>query len=109
MTRLNVRALATLANAPTPPAPTVKGAAQTSTELEWPSVPGAAKYVVWQRRTDASAWETKVLETAATGAKLAGVRADDWLFGVSAVAIDGSASPVASAVPGGQFAPLSKP
>ncbi|MBB3861177.1 hypothetical protein GGQ88_002449 [Novosphingobium hassiacum] len=109
VTRLNVRALAGLARAPTPPAPVVKGAVQTSTELDWQAVPGAAKYVVWQRRTDAPAWETMVSETAATGVKLAGVRADDWLFGVSAVAADGSASPVASAVPGGQFAPLPKP
>lgn len=109
VTRLNVRALASLAKAPMPPVPTVKGAVQTSTELEWQAVPGAAKYVVWQRRTDAPAWETSVAETAATGVKLAGVRADDWLFGVSAVAADGAASPVASAVPGGQFAPLPKP
>ncbi len=106
VTRLNVRALAGLAMAPMPPAPVVKGAVQTSTELEWQAVPGAAKYVVWQRRTDAPAWETKVSETTATVVKLAGVRADDWLFGVSASAADGSASPVASAVPGGQFSPL---
>jgi hypothetical protein len=33
-------------------------------------------------------------------------RGDDWLFGVSSVAADGSESPVASAVPGGAFAPL---
>lgn len=109
VTRLNVRALAGLANAPMPPAPVVKGAVQTSTELEWPAVAGAEKYVVWQRRTDASAWGTKVAETASTGVKLAGVRADDWLFGVSAVAANGSASPAASAVPGGQFVPLPKP
>jgi hypothetical protein len=38
--------------------------------------------------------------------ELLGVRGDDWLFGVSAVAEDGSESPVASAVPGGGFAPL---
>ncbi len=106
VTRLNVRALAGLARAPMPPAPVVKGAVQTSTELEWQAVPGAAKYVLWQRRTDAPAWESRVSETAATGVKLAGVRADDWLFGVSAIAADGSASPVASAVPGGQFGPL---
>ena len=33
-------------------------------------------------------------------------RGDDWLFGVSSVAADGSESPIASAVPGGAFAPL---
>ena len=36
------------------------------------------------------------------------VRADDWLFGVSATSADGTESPVASAVPGGGFAPLVK-
>ena len=61
------------------------------------------------RRTDAPMWETKLLETQGTTASLPGVRADDWLFGVSALAADGSESPVSSAVPGGQFAPLAKP
>lgn len=109
VTRLNVRALAALAAAPMPPTPTMKGAVQTSTELEWQAVPGAARYVVWQRRTDAPVWETKVAETAALSVSLAGVRADDWLFGASAVSADGAESPVASAVPGGQYAPLPKP
>ncbi len=106
VTRLNVRALAALASAPMPPAPMVKGAVQTSTDIAWAAVPGAARYRLWQRRTDAPVWETVVVETAELAAHLEGVRADDWLFGVSAVAPDGSASPVASAVPGGQFAPL---
>ncbi|OYZ40071.1 MAG: hypothetical protein B7Y31_07095, partial [Novosphingobium sp. 16-62-11] len=63
-------------------------------------------YTLWQRRTDAPMWQTKLLESAETKASLPGVRADDWLFGVNAVAADGSESPVASAVPGGQFGPL---
>lgn len=109
VTRLNVRALAALAAAPMPPAPTMKGAVQTSTDIEWQAVPGAVRYVVWQRRTDAPVWETQVADTAALSASLPGVRADDWLFGVSAVSADGAESPVASAVPGGQFAPLAKP
>lgn len=109
VTRLNVRALAELAAAPIPPAPKVKGAVQTSTELEWPAVAGASRYIVWQRRTDAPVWEMKVSETSALTARFMGVRADDWLFGVSAVSATGAQSPVASAVPGGQFAPLPKP
>ena len=91
-----------------PPAPVVKGAVQPSTDIEWQAVPGAARYVLWQRRTDAPMWETRLLETSETKASLPGVRADDWLFGVSAVAADGSESPIASAVPGGQFGPLPK-
>lgn len=108
VTRLNVRALAKLARTPMPPAPVVKGAVQPSTELEWQAVPGAVRYVLWQRRTDASMWETRLLETDKLKASLPGVRADDWLFGLSAVAADGSESPIASAVPGGQFGPLPK-
>lgn len=109
VTRLNVRALAALAAAPMPPGPTMKGAVQTSTELEWNAVPGAVGYTVWQRRTDAAAWEAVVAETAMLSVTLPGVRADDWLFGVSAISASGAESPVASAVPGGQFAPLPKP
>lgn len=109
VTRLNVRALAALASAPMPPSPTMKGAVQTSTELEWKPVTGAVRYIVWQRRTDSPVWETKVAETGALSTTLPGVRADDWLFGVSAVSASGAQSPVASAVPGGQFAPLPKP
>lgn len=106
VTRLNVRALAKLARTPMPPAPVVKGAVKPSTDIEWQSVPGAVRYTVWQRRTDAPMWEKKLLDTTETKASLPGVRADDWLFGVNAIAADGSESPVASAVPGGQFAPL---
>jgi hypothetical protein len=40
---------------------------------------------------------------------LRGVRVDDWVFGVSSVAADGSESPVASAVPGGAFRPYTPP
>jgi hypothetical protein len=37
------------------------------------------------------------------------VRVDDWVFGISSVAADGSESPVASAVPGGAFRPYTAP
>jgi len=40
---------------------------------------------------------------------LPGIRVDDWVFGVSSVAADGSESPVASAVPGGAFPPWTPP
>jgi hypothetical protein len=104
VTRLNVRALAALAAAPLPPTATVKGAVATATDLAWQPVSGAAAYAVWRRRTDAPGWDEKVLTTTGTTAHLDGVRADDWFFGVSALAADGSASPVASALPGGGFA-----
>ena len=104
VTRLNVRALAALAAAPIPPAADTKGAVQTFTTLTWKPVPGATAYAVWRRRTDAPGWDEKVLTTSATTARLDGMRADDWFFGVSAIAADGSASPIASALPGGGFA-----
>ncbi|MBX9883491.1 MAG: M20/M25/M40 family metallo-hydrolase [Novosphingobium sp.] len=106
VTRLNVRALAALAAAPQPPAARVAAAVQTFTDVDWTAVPGAARYRVWQRRTDAAGWEAKpVAETRETHLRRDGVRGDDWFFGVSAVAADGAESPVASAVPGGDYRP----
>jgi hypothetical protein len=49
-----------------------------------------------------------IANVVATSAKLQGVRGDDWFFGVSSVAADGTQSPVASAVPGGAFVPLAR-
>jgi hypothetical protein len=106
VTRLNVRVAAALAAAPMAPEVLVKGAVQTSTDLEWKAVPGANAYAVWRRRTDAPGWEPSPVVTTGTSAHLQGVRADDWFFGVSARSADGAESPVASAVPGGAFAPL---
>lgn len=108
VTRLNITAAAALAAAPMPPIATAEAAVQTFTTVKWNKVPGAARYRVWQRRTDAPNWEkaTEVQGGDTTELKLDGLRGDDWLLGVSAVAPDGAESPVSSAVPGGQFAPL---
>ncbi len=110
VTRLNVAALAALAKAPLPPAPKVEAALSTDSDITWAAVPGATSYNVWQRRTDASEWEQAPVSAAVTGTsvKLKGVRGDDWLFGVSAVAAGGAQSPTAAAVPGGAFAPLAQ-
>lgn len=106
VTALNVRALGALAAAPLPPKAKVTAAVQTFTDVDWAAVPGAARYRVWQRRTDAPGWEVKpAAETDGTHLRLEGVRGDDWFFGVSAVAADGAESPIASAVPGGAYAP----
>jgi hypothetical protein len=122
VTRLNVRALEALARAPMPPAVRIEGAVRTDTLLSWKPVPGAARYTVWRRRTDQADWEQRLIVGGANRrgnwAELPGGdplsivltpdRGDDWLFGVSSVAADGSESPVASAVPGGAFAPLDR-
>ena len=106
VTRLNVRALAALARAPIAPTATATAVAavQTFTDVAWSAVPGATGYHVWRRRTDQTAWEPKPLaRTSQARAHLPGLRGDDWFLGVSAVAADGSESPIASAVPGGGF------
>jgi hypothetical protein len=105
VTRLNVRGLAALAGAPMPPVAKVSAAVQTFTDITWQPVAGAVGYTVWRRRTDATAWDEKVADTAETHVRLDGVRGDDWFFGVSARTADGSESPVASALPGGAFQP----
>jgi acetylornithine deacetylase/succinyl-diaminopimelate desuccinylase-like protein len=119
VTQLNVAALAALARAPMPPAPTVEGAVSTDTTLTWAPVEAAQAYFVRWRRTNASDWEhARRIDAASCRASsaaarcqavLRGIRVDDWIFGVSAVAADGSESPVASAVPGGAFAPYTPP
>jgi hypothetical protein len=110
VTQLNVAALAALARAPMPPAPTVEGAVSTDTTVTWRPVQGAAAYVVRWRRTDASNWENSVrVPGSAARHVLRAVRVDDWIFGVSSVSADGYESPVASAVPGGAFQPYMPP
>ncbi|MBA3511564.1 M20/M25/M40 family metallo-hydrolase [Sphingomonas sp.] len=121
VTRLNVAALAALASAPPPPEPTVEGAVSTDTNLKWPRVETAAKYIVRWRRTDANNWEQRKTVSAADvehtsadtvtgyGTTLKGIRVDDWVFGVSSESADGFESPVASAVPGGAFKPWVAP
>ena len=106
---LNVAALRRLARAPMPPEASVEAAVQTFTLIKWKPVAGATHYRVWRRRTDARDWGLpQAVAGSATTLKLPGVRGDDWIFGVSAVAADGSESPVGSAVPGGSFAPLAR-
>lgn len=113
VTRLNVRALDRLARAPMPPEVQIEGAVRTDVLLEWLPVAGARQYRVWRRATDARDWELRMVLDEDPAADLESVtlspdRGDDWLFGVSAVAADGSESPVASAVPGGAFRPLAR-
>ena len=104
VTALNVALLDRLARAPLPPPVSVEAAVQTFTLVKWTPSPGATGYNLWQRRTDVPGW-TKMRRVAGkvSELKLPGVRGDDWLFGVSALAADGSESPVSSGVPGGGF------
>ena len=103
VTRLNVAAMAALARAPAPPEGVkIEGAVSPDTKVSWTAVPGAARYRVWWRSTTAPQWEHS-RETTATTLTLPGVVIDDWFFGVSAVAADGSESPVVFPGPAGSF------
>lgn len=108
--KLNVAALAALASAPQPPAPTVEGGVSTDTTLSWEPVKGADAYIIRWRPTDSPNW-VHSLRVPGTVAKhvLRSVRVDDFVFGVSSLSKDGYESPVASAVPGGAFRPYAPP
>ena len=116
VTRFNIAALDALAHAPMPPETRLEAAVSNDSVLHWQPVEGAAGYRIYRRVTDASDWGppvATVMRPAATSAggltfRMPGIRGDDWFFGVSSLASsEGAESPIASAVPGGQFAPLS--
>ncbi|QNM83743.1 M20/M25/M40 family metallo-hydrolase [Sphingomonas sabuli] len=129
VTKLNVAALAAIANAPPPPDAAAEGAVSTDTIVRWNPVAGARGYVVRWRATDASQWGgAQYIPVGAgdgngcltvpakedspnlrCGLTLPGVRVDDYVFGVASVSANGWVSPVASAVPGGAFKPYSAP
>jgi hypothetical protein len=132
VTRLNIAAIGAIARAPLPPVVSVDAAVQTSTRLSWLAISSATSYRVYRRRSDEPYWPNKPfrtvdldffkakdaaevsapageivsIESISPSLELKGLRGDDWLFGVSSVAADGSESPIASAVPGGPFKPL---
>ncbi|WP_343346024.1 M20/M25/M40 family metallo-hydrolase [Sphingomicrobium sp. XHP0239] len=114
-TRLNTAAMAALSLAPPPPMGVeAAGAVQTDTTLMWDAVPSADHYKVVWRRTDASNWGEEHARADAANCNaegrcelvLEGIRVDDWMFGVAAASADHFYSPVVSAVPGGDFAPV---
>ena len=130
VTKLNVAALASIANAPPPPTAAVEGAVSTDTTVRWDPVPGAAGYLIRWRPTDAHQWQAA--HYIPVGAGVAGdgclrvelkadspklscgyvlehVRVDDFVFGVASVSRDGWISPVAAALPGGAFRPYAEP
>ena len=131
--KLNVAALASIANAPPPPEAKVQGAVSTDTTVSWTPVAGAAGYLVRWRPTDSNQWQDVRFLTVGSGphgngcfphptpqapeAKealscvlvLNGIRVDDWVFGVASVSRDAWVSPVAAALPGGAFKPYAAP
>jgi hypothetical protein len=103
VTRLNVATMAALAKAPAPPEGVkIEGAVSPDTTVTWDAVPGAARYRVWWRSTTAPQWQHS-RDVTGTSVVLKGVVIDDWFFGVSAIAADGSESPVVFPGPAGDF------
>ena len=104
LTALNAVVLAGLAGAPAPPSNVaIGGAVQPSTTLAWdrPDAaqnPQLAGFRVWWRLTTEPQWQWSVYVPDSGAARqrytLENVVIDNYLFGVSAVAADGSESPV---------------
>jgi hypothetical protein len=111
--RLNAVTLAALASAPPPPDDVkLEGAVSPDTTVSWTASPGAASYRVWWRETTAPFWsqDQSRAVSAATSVTLKDINIDDFTFGVSAIAADGSESPVEFPGPAGAFfRPVSKP
>ncbi len=105
MTRLNVIAMAGMAQAPAPPkGVAIEGAVTPHTTVKWQAVPGAAGYRVWWRGTTEPQWRnSREVPANATQVQLRNVVIDDWFFGVSAVSPDGFESPVVFPGDAGSF------
>jgi hypothetical protein len=105
VTRLNAITMASLAQAPSPPAGVaIAGAVTPNTTVKWQPVPGAASYRVWWRGTTDAQWDHhRDVPSPATQAELKDVVIDDWFFGVSSVSPDGFESPVVFPGDAGSF------
>ena len=92
VTAINIATIARLAQAPAAPASaTISGALSYDTKVTWAPVDGAARYRVYWRRADATAWQQS-REASGTGLDVPGVPVDDHFFGVAAIGADGAES-----------------
>ena len=109
LTALNVVTLAALASAPPPPADVrIEGAVSADTTLRWKRPPAAqaanlAGYRVYWRLTTDPQWARSRWVGDVETATLENTVIDDYFFGVSAVAKDGSESPVVFPGAAGSF------
>ncbi|MEL6614700.1 MAG: M28 family metallopeptidase [Bacteroidota bacterium] len=113
LTALNAVTMAGIAGAPAPPTGvTISGAVQPSTTLSWnrplaAQNPHYAGVRIWWRLTTAPQWEWSVFVPDSGDPQqsytLENVVIDNYLFGVSSVATDGSESPVVFPGPIGAF------
>lgn len=92
VTAINIAAVRQLASAPAAPkVVTIEGALSFDTNVAWAAVPGAARYRIRWRRTDAAGW-TGLRDVSGTGEKLVNVSIDDHLFAVSSLSSTGAES-----------------
>ena len=109
LTALNVAVMAQMAGAPPFPAGvTIEGAVQPSTTLSWRMAEGTAAenlagYRVHWRLTDQPQWQWSRFVGRVDTFTLENVVIDNYYFGVSAVALDGSETPVVFPGPAGSF------
>ncbi len=94
VTALNVAVLRRLAEAPAAPAGvSIAGAVSDDTAVTWGPVPAAAGYRIHWRRADGFAWtDSRDVAGGTTALSLPHVNIDDHVFGVGALAKDGSES-----------------
>jgi hypothetical protein len=109
LTALNVAVMAQIAGAPPIPANvTIDGAVQPSTTLSWDVAEGVAAenlagYRVHWRLTDEAQWSHHRFVGITGEYTLENIVIDNYYFGVSAIAHDGSETPVVFPGPAGSF------
>lgn len=109
LTALNVAVMAQMAGAPPFPANvTIEGAVRPSTTLSWNAAEGDAAsnlagYRVYWRLTDQPQWQWSRFVGITDTFTLENVVIDNYYFGVSAVALDGSETPVVFPGAAGSF------
>ena len=104
LTALNAVTLASMAAAPPPPAAvSIRGQVSPNTTLSWSKVTGASDYRVHWRLTTSPTWDYSRSAGNVDSFTLENVVIDNYFFGVSSVAEDGSESPVVFPGPAGSF------
>jgi len=104
LTALNGVTLASMALAPPPPANVqIAGAVRPSTTLSWDTVAGATSYRVHWRLTTSPTWDFSRGVGDVNAYTLENIVIDNYFFGVSSVAADGTQSPVVFPGPAGSF------
>jgi Zn-dependent M28 family amino/carboxypeptidase len=104
LTALNAVTLASMAWAPAPPAEvSIAGQVSPDTNLSWTKVPGAAHYRLHWRLTTSPTWDYSRDVGDVSSFTLKNIVIDNYFFGVSSVAADGTQSPVVFPGPAGAF------